>query len=266
MAIKTKDELKELSSTTFYDNDLGGITPEDHRQFNEDMIDSMAMDADCAKAVPTTAAFGTGTMSEFITFLRTNGLMPGVGTNIIFFSNAAAGTITTDAGSIPLARARVTVTVARDYLITIEPASAGVIYRYSSQHGLVSTADAAPAMKPFVSPTGYKSNKGVMLSGDIQLGIMGDMAFLVGNISGASSTVTDTITLQGFPADYLQRIPSYIPLQGFRGVDTYSETQAVTMQLSVSGTSLVLQFYNAAEGVALNKTLDINAVIRLNNV
>ena len=42
MAVKSKEALKTQSAETFYDNDLGGITAADHRQFNEDLIDSMA--------------------------------------------------------------------------------------------------------------------------------------------------------------------------------------------------------------------------------
>ncbi|WP_195461660.1 hypothetical protein [Alistipes sp. D31t1_170403_E11] len=37
----TKDQLKELSNKTFFDNNVGGITAESHRAFNEKLIESI---------------------------------------------------------------------------------------------------------------------------------------------------------------------------------------------------------------------------------
>lgn len=44
-----KNDLKNLSATTFYDNDQGGIQPEGHRNFNNTLIDSMALNEDLEK-------------------------------------------------------------------------------------------------------------------------------------------------------------------------------------------------------------------------
>lgn len=41
MAIKTKEQLKALSESTFFDNNEGQITPASHRAFIVDLIDSM---------------------------------------------------------------------------------------------------------------------------------------------------------------------------------------------------------------------------------
>jgi hypothetical protein len=46
MAIKTKDELKTLSDSTFSTNGLGQITAENHRAFNDDILDSIAIDTE----------------------------------------------------------------------------------------------------------------------------------------------------------------------------------------------------------------------------
>lgn len=55
----TKDELVELSKDTFYDNDYGGITASSHREFNKELIDSVAMEKDF-----TRNGDGTGFLSD----------------------------------------------------------------------------------------------------------------------------------------------------------------------------------------------------------
>ncbi len=39
--IMTKEELRQLSDQTFYDNNVGGITPPPHRDFNDALIDTL---------------------------------------------------------------------------------------------------------------------------------------------------------------------------------------------------------------------------------
>lgn len=82
MAVKSKDTLKTQSAETFYDNDSGGITPADHRQFNEDLIDSMATAAQGNKA--DTAIQGIKVSGSFLP-TTTQG-----GKNIIDWSNGPA--------------------------------------------------------------------------------------------------------------------------------------------------------------------------------
>lgn len=82
MAVKSKETLKTQSAETFYDNDSGGITPADHRQFNEDLIDSMATVAQGNKA--DTAIQGIKVSGSFLP-TTTQG-----GKNIIDWSNGPA--------------------------------------------------------------------------------------------------------------------------------------------------------------------------------
>lgn len=42
---KTKKELEQLSEDTFFDNEEGLIEPEAHRNFNKELLDSMATEA-----------------------------------------------------------------------------------------------------------------------------------------------------------------------------------------------------------------------------
>ncbi|MDR1197523.1 MAG: hypothetical protein LBK94_00725 [Prevotellaceae bacterium] len=46
MAIKTIDKLKAQSDNTFTTNGLGQITAENHRAFNDDLLDSAALETD----------------------------------------------------------------------------------------------------------------------------------------------------------------------------------------------------------------------------
>lgn len=225
MAEKTKDALKEQSSTTFYDNDLGGITPADHRQFNEDLIDSMATAAQGSKADSAIQAFRVMTPDGWYTI--------------------RGGTSTYNLPHMVQA-----VTVGG------EPVELDTVTLH---------LPAIPDVKTHVSPTKYTSDKGVLISGDIQLGIIGNIAYLVGNISSASSTVTKKITLSGFPADYVARIPSNVVVMAYVS-NNYTSVYVAPLYLSVSGTSLVLEFINSNEGIALNKSMDINSIIRLSNV
>lgn len=226
MAEKTKDALKEQSSTTFYDNDLGGITPADHRQFNEDLIDSMATAAQGSKADSAIQAFRVMTPDGWYTI--------------------RGGTSTYNLPHMVQA-----VTVGG------EPVELDTVTLH---------LPAIPDVKTHVSPTKYTSDKGVLLSGDIQLGIIGNIAYLVGNISSASSTVTKKITLSGFPADYLSRISTNVLVMAYMSDDNYASVYITPLYLSASGTSLVLQFVNPNEGIALNKFMDMNSIIRLRNV
>ena len=82
MAVKSKETLKTQSSETFYDNDLGGITPADHRQFNEDLIDSMATVAQGNKA--DTAIQGVRVSGSFLPTTTVGGK------NIVDWSNGPA--------------------------------------------------------------------------------------------------------------------------------------------------------------------------------
>lgn len=224
MAEKTKDALKEQSSTTFYDNDLGGITPADHRQFNEDLIDSMATAAQGSKA---------DTAVQKIRMSTPSGSQLLSGPNVVFPEVIQAVTV----GDEPV-----------------------------ELNGVTLPLPAIPDVKTHVSPTKYTSDKGVLLSGDIQLGIIGNIAYLVGNISSASSTVTKKITLSGFPADYLSRISTNVLVMAYMSDDNYASVYITPLYLSASGTSLVLQFVNPNEGIALNKFMDMNSIIRLRNV
>lgn len=82
MAVKSKETLKTQSAETFYDNDLGGITPADHRQFNEDLIDSMATVAQGNKA--DTAIQGVRVSGSFLPTTTVGGK------NIVDWSNGPA--------------------------------------------------------------------------------------------------------------------------------------------------------------------------------
>ncbi len=42
----TKEQLKQLSDSTFFDNDQGLITPSDHRAFNNSLIDTLIAESE----------------------------------------------------------------------------------------------------------------------------------------------------------------------------------------------------------------------------
>ena len=46
MAIKSREELKTQSTTTFPDNETGSIIPANHRTFNDDVLDSVLFNDD----------------------------------------------------------------------------------------------------------------------------------------------------------------------------------------------------------------------------
>jgi hypothetical protein len=46
MARKTIDQLKQQSDKTFFDNTAGEITPAGHRAFNDDLLESAAIESD----------------------------------------------------------------------------------------------------------------------------------------------------------------------------------------------------------------------------
>nr|DAF13302.1 MAG TPA: hypothetical protein [Caudoviricetes sp.] len=52
----TKAELKTLSNSTFYDNNVGGIAPSAHRNFNDKLIDAIPADAAMATYIVDSAA------------------------------------------------------------------------------------------------------------------------------------------------------------------------------------------------------------------
>ncbi len=60
----TKEELRQLSDQTFYDNNVGGITPPPHRVFNGAFIDSMPEQA--TDTTPGLVRGGTGPGQVFI--------------------------------------------------------------------------------------------------------------------------------------------------------------------------------------------------------
>jgi hypothetical protein len=64
----TKDELKQLSDTTFPDNNSGQITPAGHRNFNNTLIDSVQLDDE-----PPVAVFDLAVTTEQLTGDTYNG-------------------------------------------------------------------------------------------------------------------------------------------------------------------------------------------------
>lgn len=54
-----KDELKLLSDTVFVDNDTGEIQPQGHRQFNDELINTMATDAAVTVVLADAKTFAT---------------------------------------------------------------------------------------------------------------------------------------------------------------------------------------------------------------
>lgn len=237
MAVKSKETLKTQSSETFYDNDLGGITPADHRQFNEDLIDSMATVAQGNKA--DTAIQGIKVSGSFLP-TTTQG-----GKNIIDWSNGPA-----------------TAAQGKKADTAIQAATIGGAAVTKS--GTTLQLPAYPAevdATAFTKATLSGSTSG--LAGAIYFGVVGNAFLLSGTYKSTLIAGTGGVTIINIPSQYLNRmiLPAHVALPVVPK-DTTQRPYLVTMKVTKTTSTLMLQLINMAEDMlGDSKELIINSLI-----
>lgn len=237
MAVKSKETLKTQSSETFYDNDLGGITPADHRQFNEDLIDSMATVAQGNKA--DTAIQGVRVSGSFLPTTTVGGK------NIVDWSNGPA-----------------TAAQGKKAETAIQAATIGGAAVTKS--GTTLQLPAYPAEvedTAFTKATLSGSTSGV--SGAIYFGVVGHAFLLCGTYKSTIVGSISGVTIANIPTAYLNRmiLPVHIALPVVPK-DTTQRPYLVTMKVTKTTSTLSLQVINMSSDIlGDNKELIINALI-----
>lgn len=237
MAVKSKEALKTQSAETFYDNDLGGITAADHRQFNEDLIDSMA-----------TAAQGNLADTAIQGLLLGPALLPVTkqnGKNVVSWP-------TPPATSTQGAKADTAVQAA-----TIGGAAV-------TKSGTTLQLPAYPAEvedTAFTKATLSGSTSGV--SGAIYFGVVGHAFLLCGTYKSTIMGSISGITIANIPTAYLNRmiLPVHIALPVVPK-DTTQRPYLVTMKVTKTTSTLSLQVINLSNDIlGDSKELVIDSLI-----
>ena len=237
MAVKSKETLKTQSSETFYDNDLGGITPADHRQFNEDLIDSMATVAQGNKA--DTAIQGVRVSGSFLPTTTVGGK------NIVDWSNGPA-------------------TAAQGKKADTAVQAATIGGAAVTKSGTTLQLPAYPAEvedTAFTKATLSGSTSGV--SGAIYFGVVGHAFLLCGTYKSTIVGSISGVTIANIPTAYLNRmiLPVHIALP----VVPKNPTQRpylVTMKVTKTTSTLSLQVINLSNDIlGDSKELVIDSLI-----
>lgn len=237
MAVKSKETLKTQSSETFYDNDLGGITPADHRQFNEDLIDSMATVAQGNKA--DTAIQGVRVSGSFLPTTTVGGK------NIVDWSNGPA-----------------TAAQGKKAETAIQAATIGGAAVTKS--GTTLQLPAYPAEvedTAFTKATLSGSTSGV--SGAIYFGVVGHAFLLCGTYKSTIVGSISGVTIANIPTAYLNRmiLPVHIALPVVPK-DTTQRPYLVTMKVTKTTSTLSLQVINLSNDIlGDSKELVIDSLI-----
>lgn len=237
MAVKSKETLKTQSSETFYDNDLGGITPADHRQFNEDLIDSMATVAQGNKA--DTAIQGVRVSGSFLPTTTVGGK------NIVDWSNGPA-----------------TAAQGKKADTAIQAATIGGAAVTKS--GTTLQLPAYPAEvedTAFTKATLSGSTSGV--SGAIYFGVVGHAFLLCGTYKSTIVGSISGVTIANIPTAYLNRmiLPVHIALPVVPK-DTTQRPYLVTMKVTKTTSTLSLQVINLSNDIlGDSKELVIDSLI-----
>ena len=237
MAVKSKETLKTQSSETFYDNDLGGITPADHRQFNEDLIDSMATVAQGNKA--DTAIQGVRVSGSFLPTTTVGGK------NIVDWSNGPA-----------------TAAQGKKADTAIQAATIGGAAVTKS--GTTLQLPAYPAEvedAAFTKATLSGSTSGV--SGAIYFGVVGHAFLLCGTYKSTIMGSISGVTIANIPTAYLNRmiLPVHIALPVVPK-DTTQRPYLVTMKVTKTTSTLSLQVINLSNDIlGDSKELVIDSLI-----
>lgn len=237
MAVKSKETLKTQSSETFYDNDLGGITPADHRQFNEDLIDSMATVAQGNKA--DTAIQGVRVSGSFLPTTTVGGK------NIVDWSNGPA-----------------TAAQGKKAETAIQAATIGGAAVTKS--GTTLQLPAYPAEvedTAFTKATLSGSTSGV--SGAIYFGVVGHAFLLCGTYKSTIVGSISGVTIANIPTAYLNRmiLPVHIALPVVPK-NTTQRPYLVTMKVTKTTSTLSLQVINLSNDIlGDSKELVIDSLI-----
>lgn len=240
MAVKSKETLKTQSSETFYDNDLGGITPADHRQFNEDLIDSMATVAQGNKA--DTAIQGVRVSGSFLPTTTVGGK------NIIDWSNGPA-----------------TAAQGKKADTAIQAATIGGAAVTKS--GTTLQLPAYPAEVKVTELTAAQTFVSVSHSLLMYFGVVENAFLLFGSYSrkNVSANMPIQIKISNVPTEYLTRMTYAVPIECVVAVmDQASETIEMKKGI-VSKNESELTISVRATKTAGNKTVFVNSlIIRLN--
>lgn len=237
MAVKSKETLKTQSSETFYDNDLGGITPADHRQFNEDLIDSMATVAQGNKA--DTAIQGVRVSGSFLPTTTVGGK------NIVDWSNGPA-------------------TAAQGKKAETAVQAATIGGAAVTKSGTTLQLPAYPAEvedTAFTKATLSGSTSGV--SGAIYFGVVGHAFLLCGTYKSTIMGSISGVTIANIPTAYLNRmiLPVHIALPVVPK-DTTQRPYLVTMKVTKTTSTLSLQVINLSNDIlGDSKELVIDSLI-----
>ena len=237
MAVKSKETLKTQSSETFYDNDLGGITPADHRQFNEDLIDSMATVAQGNKA--DTAIQGVRVSGSFLPMTTVGGK------NIVDWSNGPA-------------------TAAQGKKAETAVQAATIGGAAVTKSGTTLQLPAYPAEvedTAFTKATLSGSTSGV--SGAIYFGVVGHAFLLCGTYKSTIVGSISGVTIANIPTAYLNRmiLPVHIALPVVPK-DTTQRPYLVTMKVTKTTSTLSLQVINLSNDIlGDSKELVIDSLI-----
>lgn len=237
MAVKSKDILKAQSSETFYDNDSGGITPADHRQFNEDLIDSMATVAQGNKA--DTAIQGIKVSGSFLP-TTTQG-----GKNIIDWSNGPA-------------------TAAQGKKADTAVQAATIGGKAVTKSGTTLQLPAYPAE---VEATAFTKS---LISGSttqdvntLRFGVVGNAFILCGCFKSTVNGSVAGVTISNISASYLNRmeLPSHVALP-ILPKDTTQRPYTAVFKLAKTSSTLSLTLINPANDyMGGSKELIINSLI-----
>lgn len=232
MAVKTKDALKTQSAETFYDNDLGGITPADHRQFNEDLIDSMAT---LAQGVKADMAIQTATVGGSV--------IPKSGNKLVF----------------------------PDYATSAQGKKADTAVQAATIGGAAVTKSGTtlqlPAYPAEVDATAFtKATLIGSTSGDtgaIYFGVVGNAFLLCGTFKSSILASVTGITISNIPTQYLNRmiLPLHVALPILPKVTT-QRPYTVVFKLTKTSSTLYLTLINPTDDyMGDNKELIIDSLV-----
>lgn len=238
MAVKSKDILKTQSAETFYDNDSGGITPADHRQFNEDLIDSMA----------TAAQGNLAETSIQGLLLGQNSLLPVTqanGKNVLWWPTPPA-------------------TYAQGVLAATAIQAATIGDKEVPKSGTTLQLPAYPAE---VEATAFTKS---LISGSttqdvntLRFGVIGNAFILCGCFKSTVNGSVAGVTISNISASYLNRmeLPSHVALP-ILPKDTTQRPYTAVFKLAKTSSTLSLTLINPANDyMGGSKELIINSLI-----
>lgn len=237
MAVKSKEALKTQSAETFYDNDLGGITAADHRQFNEDLIDSMATAAQGNLADTAIQGMQVGESTYLPTIERG-------GKNILLWpappANAAQG-----------AKADTAVQAA-----TIGGAAV-------TKSGTTLQLPAYPAEVEATAFTKSLISGSTQYVNTLRFGVVGNAFILCGCFKSTVNGSVAGVTISNISASYLNRmeLPSHVALP-ILPKDTTQRPYTAVFKLAKTSSTLSLTLINPANDyMGDSKELIINSLI-----